>query len=319
MNTCSIIIAAYNEALNLKLCLNSIFKTRPDSLSIEVIVVDNNSTDNTAQIIKDIPQAVYLKEEKQGASYARNTGIRRASGDILVFLDADTIVSENWLNNLLSPFEGHTVGAVGGGILPFSENNLVSEYLGISLFMRYPRYGARRKIKGFPSCNLAVRKELVREGFDTKIFTTYGEDKDLCFKIIDAGFSVLFVPEALVLHQHPESFRSLASLLVKSSRGRMAFGKKHAFSPDILIMNTHLPLMYLFLLLACLFAGKYIFLSILIAPALLYFIYNSILFYIKSRKFILCFFIKPLLDTISLYIIYFFYTLFRIKGHFKEK
>ncbi len=319
MNTCSIIIASYNEAINLKKCLDSIFKLELTVHDLEIIVIDNNSTDNTASMIKEYPQVVYLKEEKQGAAFARNTGIRYASGDILVFLDADTTVHKNWLHNLLSPFDNASIGAVGGGIFPFKENNIISQYLGISLFMRYPRYGHPGKVRGFPSCNLAVRKDLASSGFDTETFTIYGEDKDLCLKVINAGFTVWFAPDAIVYHQHPDSFTSLIFLLIKSSEGRLAFGKKHMTAPDILLLNSHFPIIYPLLLLLALFSGNSIASAALLTPVLLYLAYNSILFYIKSGKTLLCFLIKPLLDVISLYVIYSAYTFLKVKTYLEGR
>ena len=126
MKKCSIIIASYNEAENLKNCLNSIENITYPRENYEIIVVDNNSTDNTEETVKRFPKVVYLKEERQGASSARNKGIEHAKGEILVFLDADTTVTENWLASITAPFGDTSTGAVGGAILPFNRNNIIS-------------------------------------------------------------------------------------------------------------------------------------------------------------------------------------------------
>ena len=314
MTKYSIIIASYNEAESLKSCLTSICTANFKSKDLEIIVIDNNSTDNTYLIVKDFPQVIYLKENRQGASFARNCGIDNSTGDIIVFLDADTTVTKEWLANLLLPFKNSKTGAVGGGILPANNKSLISQYLGVSLFMRYPRYGGERKIKGFPSCNLAIRKNLLGKGFDTNTFTTYGEDKDLCMEVIKKGYNVIFKPEAIIYHDHPASFSSFFSLLVNSSKGRVSFGKKYKNAPDIILFNYHLPGAYLLLLVISIAFKDSSLFFITLCPALLYLVCSSILSYIKCKRFFLCFFVKPLLDTITLYTIYIAYTIFKLRS-----
>jgi len=314
MKECSIIIASYNEADNLVKCLDSIKNIDFPDENYEIIVVDNNSTDNTAEIVAQYSQVIYLKEDTRGASFARNKGIREAKGNILVFLDADTLVTRNWLSRLMDPFKDPSTGAVGGAILPYSKNNMISEYLGISLFCRYPRYGKIKKIKGYPSCNLAVRKELGSDGFDTSVFSTYGEDKDLCYRILEEGHNVIFDPAAAIYHMHPDSLSALLRLFIKSSEGRARFSEKYPYAPDIILLNFHFPLIYTVLFLLSFMFGDIRIPFLIALPALLYLCYGSIISYIRSKKFILSFIIKPVLDILSVYVIYAAYSYYQLKG-----
>ena len=304
MEKCSIIIAAYNEADNLKKCLESLKNiTNPQDLT-EIIVVDNNSTDNTAGIAKGFSQVLYLKEEKKGASQARNKGIVNATGDILIFIDADTTVTPRWMDELTEPFSDKTVGAVGGAIYPVNSRSIFSRYMGVSLFLRYPRYGKKTQIKGFPSCNLAVRKILAETGFDTRTFTIYGEDKDLCYRIIAAGYKVMFSPEAVVYHHNPESFSDLLDLLIKSSAGRVAFAKKYVSAPDIIFLNCHIPLLYSAVVIMAFFLWGSTAFILALVPSLIYFAYSSIISLSHTGDIFLSLIVKPFLDIISIYVIY---------------
>ena len=310
----SIIIATYNQAEKLEKCLDELKKSSYPSEAIEVIVVDNNSQDNTESVVKSFSGVKYLKEERQGSSYARNKGVSESTGEVLVFLDADSLPSEGWLTNLIAPFKDASIGGVGGAVYPLKERNIISRYLGISLFMRYPRYGRKRDVKGYPSCNLAVRKDSIEGGFDIENFPPlYGEDKDLCYRILRKGKRIVFEPSAVVYHAHAENLREFFALLTKSSKGRVSFGKKYPYSPDILLFNFHIPLIYLLLLVfSALLEGGMLFLLIL-SPALFFFVYNSIRAFLLSRDALVSFLVKPLLDALSIFWIYLVYTCNKLK------
>ena len=304
MEKCSIIIASYNEGENLKKCLASLQAIDSHKESFEIIVIDNNSTDNTAEIVKNFPEVVYLQEKRQGAAFARNKGVQHSKSDIVVFLDADTSVTKKWLYHMTESFQNKKIGAIGGAIYPFSKNNIFSRYLGVSLFLRYPRYKERKEIKGYPSCNLAIRKELIAEGFDTSTFTTYGEDKDICWQILRKGYKVIFEPDAIIYHRHPENLSELLKLLVKSSLGRVNFSKKYPYAPDIVLLHFHFLLIYIVFLVFFSFLWGFKGFLLTVSPLLIYLIYSSILSFIDTKDLLVSFFIKPFLDIFSVCVIY---------------
>ncbi len=103
----SIIIPAYNEEKRIRNCLKSIL-SQDNSLLFEVIVVNNASCDNTIEVIKSINFPIKIVEEpKQGLTIARNSGAKVAKGDLLVFLDADVILPNNWLKNICGIFKNN--------------------------------------------------------------------------------------------------------------------------------------------------------------------------------------------------------------------
>lgn len=115
----SLIIPAYNEESHLKDCLDSISKQT--IAPYEVIVVDNNSTDNTALIAKSFKFVKVVAEKEQGLIPARNRGFREASGDLLARLDADSALDKNWVKTVHRQFEEESTDAITGPALIFFE------------------------------------------------------------------------------------------------------------------------------------------------------------------------------------------------------
>lgn len=120
----SVVLCTFNRSSSLPAALDSLVAQEiPDSVRWEVVVVDNNSTDQTRETIgnycKRYPQRFrYLFEAEQGLSRARNAGIRAAQGEILAFLDDDVVAEPNWLCNLTAYLDdAHWAGA-GGRIVP---------------------------------------------------------------------------------------------------------------------------------------------------------------------------------------------------------
>jgi len=120
----SVILCTYNRCEALAAALNSVAASNmPDSVGWEVIVVDNNSSDRTREVVEAFcrqhPQRFhYLFEPRQGKSYALNAGIGAARGDVLAFVDDDVTVKSTWLRNLTADLDGSTWVGVGGRIIP---------------------------------------------------------------------------------------------------------------------------------------------------------------------------------------------------------
>ena len=116
----SVLVCTYNRSHSLATVLESLGETYvPTGLRWEVLVIDNNSTDDTAAVVDRFVAARALPvrrilETEQGLSFARNRGIREAAGDVVAFLDDDVAVSEHWLAHLAEAFERYAADCVGG-------------------------------------------------------------------------------------------------------------------------------------------------------------------------------------------------------------
>ena len=119
----SVVISTYNRARSLPRALESLMDQEMDSGRYEIIVVDNNSTDDTRRVIERFmgkrPRVTYLFEPRQGVSYGRNTGIAAATAPIIGFTDDDVRVSRSWASTILTVLAEHPEAAcVGGRVLP---------------------------------------------------------------------------------------------------------------------------------------------------------------------------------------------------------
>lgn len=113
--TLSIIIPVYNEQSHLKACLESIaWQTQPPD---EVIVINNNSTDSSVDIAKSFPFTKVINESNQGVLFARNKGFNKAKSKIIGRIDADSILSESWCENVRKIFADNHIGAATGPVM----------------------------------------------------------------------------------------------------------------------------------------------------------------------------------------------------------
>jgi len=135
----SVIIVTFNRAASLKEALQSLSKQacRPD----EVIVVDNNSNDDTKEVVNCFEGPLnirYVFEEKRGIPFARNTGIKQARCEIVAFMDDDCRPRHDWLEELVKPFyQDPRIGQVGGEILPHEKpRSIIEEFCNDDAMMR---------------------------------------------------------------------------------------------------------------------------------------------------------------------------------------
>lgn len=216
----SVIICTYNRALYLTDALDSLYQQTLEKQYFEVIVVNNNSTDNTEerckQYIETHPdmQVSYLNEKEQGASFARNSGAAIAISPLLCFMDDDAIASSNYLSHIIHFFETHPeAGGLGGKIIPRyipSEPKWMSYYVSSMAgnFDYAPRVSAFKPGKYPLESNMIVPKYLFDKisGFNTALpgvkgeLRIGGEGKDFFFRLQALGLQVYYDPNIIVHH-----------------------------------------------------------------------------------------------------------------------
>jgi glycosyltransferase involved in cell wall biosynthesis len=204
---------------------------RPAASKVELLVVDNNSTDATGAIGLEFCQRMpelfrYVKEPVQGLSFARNTGIRAANADLIAFVDDDVFFDEKWLIEILDAFRITDAMCVGGRSIPRFEAGKPS-WISTELLSLYGSTNSGDTIKRmqFPEhpfgLNMVFRRE-VFESVDlfntslgrTKTSLLSNEEVELFFRIDRAGLPVFYTPSALIYHRIPAS-RSRKSWVLK--------------------------------------------------------------------------------------------------------
>ncbi len=158
MKKISVVISAYNEEKSLTKCLDAITNQTFPRQDYEIIVVDNNSKDKTAQIAKSYGARV-IKEERQGNTYAVSTGLNNAQGEIIASTDSDTVVFHNWLEVIYNAFEDKRIVGATGNAYIHSKNSIVDSLAKIAYeyFLKFNFLIGKAHFSGF---NFAVRKSV---------------------------------------------------------------------------------------------------------------------------------------------------------------
>jgi glycosyltransferase involved in cell wall biosynthesis len=206
--TASIIVAVYNAEGTLKDCIESLLGLDYPKERVEIILVNNGSTDGTMALLNQYKTAIkILHEPKRGPAAARNRGLLEAKGDVVAFTDSDCIVERNWLRNLVAPLQDDGVGIVGGknlaqrpcnSIGQFGEhiNNHDKAINGIT-----PPYAITMNW----SSRLSVLNEM--EGFDDRLIRCC--DVDLSYRIHQAGYTLAYQPRAIIWHKNDQALSGL--------------------------------------------------------------------------------------------------------------
>jgi glycosyltransferase involved in cell wall biosynthesis len=196
----SVVIPAYNEEKTIGQTLDSLVAQKTTQ-QFEVIIVDNNSTDKTASIVrryKDTLRISLIKEQKKGRSPARRAGFAEASGTIIFSTDADTIVPVDWIEKMAAHFSEESTVAVTG-ICRINDcgwviNTLVNMYQHVSTLLYYSLFG-HTWLSGF---SFAIRKNIYEKagGFDPEL--NCHEDTELSHRVKILG-KIAVVRDPVVL------------------------------------------------------------------------------------------------------------------------
>ena len=251
----SVIIVSYNVSAFLEKCLLSVLRSVGD-LDVEVIVVDNNSVDNSAEMVRDHFPEVQLiaNSDNKGFAKANNQGIEEASGDYILILNPDTVVTEDTLSTCVRFMREHEdAGAVGvkmvdgtGTFLPESKRGLPSPMSSLfkmtgvnSLFPKSNYFNSyyqggldpeeTNQVPVLTGAFFFARGELLKKigGFDEDYFM-YGEDIDLSYRVLKEGYNNYYLPETSIIHYKGESTKRSSLEYVKTFyRAMLIFVSKH--------------------------------------------------------------------------------------------
>jgi cellulose synthase/poly-beta-1,6-N-acetylglucosamine synthase-like glycosyltransferase/spore germination protein YaaH/peptidoglycan/xylan/chitin deacetylase (PgdA/CDA1 family)/uncharacterized membrane protein len=251
----SVVIAAYNEEKVIRKTIQSILSS--DYPAFEVLIVDDGSKDDTAAIVQETyanhPIVRLIKKTNGGKSSAVNLGFKEAKGEIVVALDADTLIAENAISLLVNHFKNEKVAAVSGNVKVGNKGNLLTnwqhiEYVtGFNLERR--AFAALNCITVVPGAIGAWRKTAVEEAGYFKE-DTLAEDTDITLTLLRQGKKIEFEEKAHAFTEVPEDIKSLAKQRYRWVYGTLQCLWKHR---DALFNKKHnslgfigLPNMWLF-------------------------------------------------------------------------
>ncbi|RLT93662.1 glycosyltransferase family 2 protein [Ketobacter sp.] len=272
MTTLSIVIVSWNTKDILDDCLESVYR-ETDGIEFEVIVVDNDSQDGSAEMVKEkYPGVILIVNEKNvGFAAANNIGFNYCNGKYILLLNSDTVVLDGALQKTVSYADQHPdLGVLSCKILNDDHTlqpncsmypSLLNSVLFITgLYKAFPRskffgraqmtwwdYDDERQVQVLKGCFMLVRKEaLDATGPMDERFFMYSEEVDWCFRFSKAGWKLGYFPDASIIHLGGVSAAKLGGsrALVKDKSTRR-YMKKHWSKPAYAVGLTFMFTFYL--------------------------------------------------------------------------
>ena len=237
MASITVIIPTYNNAKTLRDCLDSIKRQTvpPD----EVIISDGHSTDGTIEIAEEFGYTVVF-EEGGSRSAACNVALEIAQGEIIAFTDSDVIAKEDWIEKIVQAFDEvkeERIVCITGPNIEYPNESLfgkaVSAVYNTVLGGRWSEQVKsifdkdKRFVESAAGCNASYLRESLNEvlPFNESLITA--EDTDINFRLIQKGYSILFIPDAIVYHQRPQNIVSFRKKSQKYAMGKVQFYRAH--------------------------------------------------------------------------------------------
>ncbi len=224
----SIIIPTFNAQDTIGQCLDSLMSLDYPKERLQVIVVDNNSKDSTAQIIKRYP-VEYEIEKREYLGAVRNKGILKAKSEFIAFIDSDCVVDKSWLLNLIKGFDDSYIGACAGRVLSYKSEKFISQYMDQrGIYSQEKALSGKKWLAPFlMTCNVIVPRHILEEVnyFDENL--SFFEDTDLFWKIASRGYSFKIIPEALNYHMHKTNLKDFFKKFFVRGSALYFFSRKY--------------------------------------------------------------------------------------------
>lgn len=229
----TIAVCTYNRQDEITACLSSLCQQSYGNF--EILIVDDGSTDRTVTIVKDffatspdVSWRTVTHDKNRGLYSARNTACKEARGEIVAFLDTDCIADQNWILHLVTGFKDGSVVIVGGHVDDFFDGTYIQMATkGIYGYTRMP-FGSVDYVIG---CNMASRRDFLIDNQLTEEESYGNDDREWCEMARIAGFNILHVPSAKVLHKHRQTIRSLIQQQFLSGVSSPKFRNKYGYFP----------------------------------------------------------------------------------------
>lgn len=198
----SVVVPVYNAQQTISHAIQSLLSQSYGG-DIEIIVVDDGSTDKTPQVVRSFREVLYVRQENAGPATARNRGAADSKGEFILFTDSDCIPHNNWVEKIVNGFGNENVSAVCGSYGIANPEDILARCIHDEILFRH-RFLMSSYPRAFGSYNVGIRRTVFFEvgGFDESYRQASGEDNDLSYKVVKSGQLIYFERKAIVNHYH---------------------------------------------------------------------------------------------------------------------
>jgi glycosyltransferase involved in cell wall biosynthesis len=234
-STISVVIVTHDDREPLLRCLESVFAQAPTRAGVEVIVVDDGSTDATVPSVRALFPSVRIVEKAHtGADNSRNDGIEAARGEIVAFIDSDCTATPHWLASLERALVDEGRPIVGGRIV--HPGSLWQRMVGVSDFGEFQGL-ACKEVTNIPTCNMGVRREWLSGAcFDPGL--RVGGDVVFCSALRKRGVRLHYDPEVAVSHHPRVDVRHFFARAVSYGAGLVSTRRRDPSLPYSRLVST---------------------------------------------------------------------------------
>ncbi|MBW4641089.1 MAG: glycosyltransferase [Gloeocapsa sp. UFS-A4-WI-NPMV-4B04] len=242
----SVVVATYDRPDDLRICLCHLM-AQESLRQIEIVVVDNNPASGlTPAVVAEFHHVILVSEPRQGLAYARNAGFITSKGDIFITTDDDVRMPSDWLEKLIVPFARPDVMVVTGNVLPLEletiSQRFFETYGGLGRGFEPFEAGSHWFFKSFrrlavptwslgATANAAFRASIFKhpqiglmdEALGPGMPSGVGEDTYLFYKVLKAGYTLMYEPSAYVWHKHRRDMSALRRQIYNYSKGHVAY------------------------------------------------------------------------------------------------
>jgi GT2 family glycosyltransferase len=243
----SVIVPAYNAQDVIDRCLDAVSRQTAPPETVEIIAVDDGSTDDTPARVQAHPAARLIVQDHAGPAAARNLGVQYAVGEIVLFTDADCAPAPDWIERMVAPFAGseqatgaRAIVGVKGAYLT-RQQELMARFVQVEYEEKYDHMARLESIDFVDTYSAGYRRDvfLRNGGFDTTFPDASVEDQEFSFRLAGQGYRMVFVPEARVYHWgHAQNLWSYARRKLRIGYWKVLVHRRH---PGKLFRDSHTP------------------------------------------------------------------------------
>lgn len=234
----SVIIPCFNASGYLSECLESLNRQTMQRDRYEIVVVDDGSSDNTAQVAESACDKC-IRTPNRGSAAARNRGVNESGGALLLFTDADCVPRHDWIEKMTAPFVNPEISGAKG-VYQTRQTGLVARFVQAEYEVKYSRMMKQTCIDFVDTYSAGFRRCVFTGlgGFDERYPGASVEDQEFSFRVAEAGHKMVFVPDAVVWHRHADSLGRYFRKKMNIGYWKVLVLKRH---PGKLVRDSHTP------------------------------------------------------------------------------